>query len=42
MSDFKLPKPIPNLLVLIALTCAVLFGWLSGHIIRFSMPVYQL
>jgi hypothetical protein len=42
MPDFKLPKPIPKLLVLIALTCAVLFGWLTGHIIRFSIPVYQL
>jgi hypothetical protein len=42
MQDFKLPKPIPNLLVLIALTCAVLFGWLTGHILRFSIPVYQL
>ncbi len=42
MQDFKLPKPIPNLLVLIALTSAVLFGWLAGHILRFSIPVYQL
>jgi hypothetical protein len=42
MQDFKLPKPIPNLLVLIALTCAVLFGWLAGHIMRFSFPIYQL
>ena len=41
MQDFKLPKPIPNLLVLIALTSAVLFGWLAGHIMRFSIPVYQ-
>ena len=39
MQDFKLPKPIPNLLVLIALTCAVLFGWLTGHILRFAFPV---
>ena len=42
MQDFKLPKPIPKLLVLIALICAVLFGWLTGHILRFSMPIYQL
>lgn len=42
MPDFKLPKPIPKLLVLIALTCAVLFGWLTGHFIRFSIPAYQL
>jgi hypothetical protein len=42
MPDFKLPKPIPKLLVLIALTCAVLFGWMTGHIIRFSIPAYQL
>ena len=41
MQDFELPKPIPNLLVLIALTSAVLFGWLAGHIMRFSIPVYQ-
>ncbi len=42
MQDFKLPKPIPNLLILIALTCAVMFGWLAGHIMRFSFPIYQL
>lgn len=42
MQDFKLPKPIPNLLVIIALTCAVLFGWLAGHIMRFTFPIYQL
>jgi hypothetical protein len=42
MQNSKLPKPIPNLLVLIALTGAILFGWLAGHILRFSIPDYQL
>ena len=42
MQDFKLPKPIPYLLVIIILISAVLFGWLAGHILRFSMPAYQL
>jgi hypothetical protein len=41
MQNLIPPKPIPNILVLIALTGAVLFGWLTGHIIRFSIPAYQ-
>ena len=34
-------KFIKNFLVLAALTGAVLFGWLTGHILRHSIPEFQ-
>ena len=34
-------KFVRKLLVLIALIATISFGWLVGHIVRFSIPTYQ-
>jgi len=39
--NLNLPKPIRNLLVLIAVIGLVLAGWLTGHILRHITPAYQ-
>jgi hypothetical protein len=40
MQTLKPPKLILNLLVLITVIGLVLFGWLVGHILRFSIPEF--
>jgi hypothetical protein len=40
MQTPKPSKPILNVLVLAALIGTVLFGWLSGHILRYSIPAF--
>jgi hypothetical protein len=40
MQNSNPPNPILNLLVLVALSGTVLFGWLAGHILRYSMPAF--
>ena len=35
-------KPIRNLLVLTTLIGMVLLGWLVGHVLRYSIPAFQL
>jgi len=41
MQTSKAPMYIRKLLVLIALIATTSFGWLVGHIVRFSIPTYQ-
>ena len=41
MQTSKPPMYVRKVLVLIALIATTSFGWLVGHIVRFSIPVYQ-
>ena len=40
MQNSKSYKLILNVLVLVALIGTVLFGWLAGHILRYSNPAF--
>ena len=41
MQNANSPKPILNVLVLAALIGTVLFGWLSGHVLRYSILTFR-